>query len=426
VNPAGKWQILIVAGAFGWMGCTSAVGSIPFEASFPVRTVADPPDQARKPPTKRLGEFEENYRTFEYCAGLRSNAGCSPLIYPRAVQQGAGWDYVFLGRDFVSAGDPGGAARAYWSALVLSGRSVASRAEKEKLRRAAFLGLRDIARARPQRRWGEMMSLCARLAETYLTTDQAANDDRAFYAEMDQHRSALLAGESARRAASTQYAVAMMGAMGSLNAGMSATAVGNTQLGNQQMMQGMGTLLQASADHDLASAQLRDIQSRQAGAAIAFRGIVAEDVPEIEAGKSFLAETTMFYLLSAQDAEPYLRVLREFAPGKPGVESAFSSEACQASSSPLKNASRPSRRRFAPPQAERESVAGQRQSVRAEELRSSVSKHDRLFQRAARPIAPECVLELGKAMRDIEILVARYERRDVSIPPEAAAQVWPD
>lgn len=264
------------------------------------------------------------------------------------------------------------AQRAYWSALVLSARTVVSRPEKEKLRRAAFLGLNEVAQRRSQVRWGKIMQFCAHLADTYLTTEQAAADDRAFFTDAERIRDDVLAAEAARRAAQNQATLAMVGAMGSMNAGMNAAAAGNSAAATQYTIQGVGSLIQANADNEEALAQLRSIQGRQAGIAAEFRGIVAEDVPEIEAGKSFLAETTLFYLLSAQGAQPYVQSLTEFSQGKPGIAGALRSEACSDAASP----------------------------------------------------SPECLLGIGQAMRDVEILVARYERRGVQTPPQVSEQFW--
>ena len=169
-----------------------------------------------------------------------------------------------------------------------------------------------------------------------------------------------------------QMAAGMMGAMNSLNAGMQATAAGNAQAATQLTNEGLAGAFQATADHDQAIAQIRAVLARQSGSSEEFTMIVAEDVLEIEAGKSFLAETAMFYLMSAKNPEPYFRVIESFAEGKPELEETLSSSACQEHTS----------------------------------------------------VSADCLLAIGRAMKDIELVVAKYERRGLPTPPELAQRLW--
>lgn len=184
-------------GIFLLASVSGCAGRVSWQERFPRAMVADPSDADRREPAEREADFSKRYRSLEYCNMWDANLICNPLIYPQAVQQGSGWEYVQLARDYGAKGDDGGAARAYWSALTLSGRMVVSRPEKERLRRIAYKGLAGVAQRRSQDCWKNLMLFNAQLADTYLAADQAARDDRTFHGEVDRQRQDLLAASQA-------------------------------------------------------------------------------------------------------------------------------------------------------------------------------------------------------------------------------------
>ena len=78
-------------------------------------------------------------------------------------------------------GDLGAAARGYWAALGLTSVTFGSRLQREQIREAAYAGLTRLAMRRNQPEWGALLAVCANMAHTYTTSDQAAKQHAEFY-----------------------------------------------------------------------------------------------------------------------------------------------------------------------------------------------------------------------------------------------------
>lgn len=281
-------------------------------------------------PSARYADFERQYREGEYQDPYWPLAakyeGIGQLVMPPSVRPEAAWAYISLGKDFVTKGDLSGAARAYWAALELVSRTIASRPDRERIVRAAFEGLEGVADARGQKRWGKLMRFCSHLAETYLESPQAEEDNAAFYTQINTIRTAQQEMEKARSEANSQLvqglvmtAVAGLGAAGA--------AMNDNALAFQDYTTtGITQLVDSTSNYDQAAAMIKELIDKSAEQYKELRIAVASDVEEVDAAHSFVANEFLFYVKNTKTPGPYLQLLGRFARNKPQLKKALAAD----------------------------------------------------------------------------------------------------
>lgn len=297
------------AGLLVLAGCGHAVSS-----ALPVGAWAEPRDKGRMRPDARLEAFNT---TFRNSYGTQEGAGA--LVSPPTVRPAADWFYVFLARDFLAVRDTGGAIRSYWAALTLSSTTVASRADRARIRQVSYRGLSELAASRGQPRWAEMLGFSASLAAAYLASPQARREHEAFYAQVARIRAVQANAESARRAARGNRALGMFTAILGTMASAQASNAGNTAQADQYKRTADSALATSSQVSDSVSAVVRPILDALMSDSRQFRESVVQEMVNVEGGRSFLAEEVTSYLTIAEDPAPYLPLLTAFAATKPPV-----------------------------------------------------------------------------------------------------------
>lgn len=261
--------------------------------------------------------FRQNGRNYGALGGVE---GVDKLRYPETGHPAAAFSYVQMGIRFEARGQPGAASRAYWAALGLTGRTVGSRRQREEIRQAAYAGLARLAQRRGHTEWAALLRLCAELAGTYVRSDQAAEQHAAFYGALREQiqvqerieeerararRGVILQAISAGVGAATTVA---QGAAGGLNPDAYA----------QQMGTHLSSAIAAGQQSQEIDAATREAMAELSSSVGQLREIAAEDVPDIEAGKDFVARQVAWYLAAAADPMPYVRgPLLRFARRRP-------------------------------------------------------------------------------------------------------------
>ncbi len=264
-------------------------------------------------------------RLFRYSRGdygnLQGVRGVDQLAFPQSHHPAAAFSYVVMGLAAELKGDLGAAARGYWAALGLTSVTFGSRLQREQIREAAYAGLTRLAIRRGQPEWGALLAICANMAHTYTTSDQAAKQHAEFYDVLDANISAQRKAEAqeaaAHRAMITQGIAAGLGAATTIAQG--ATGQINQTAMTQQLqgqMQHAGEIAQQSRELDAAMKQTMSSISASVGE---LREVAVEDVPDIEAGREFIARQVAWYLATADDPGPYLDTVAAYARHRPPI-----------------------------------------------------------------------------------------------------------
>ena len=245
------------------------------------------------------------------------------LHYPLAsVSIEAAFQYVQVGHDFLAAGELGEASQAYWAALGLTSRVMDSKLNREQVRQRAYSGLAAVARQRQQPGYAALLQLCADITAAYTQSDQAEDDNDEFFAQRKRIDRALEDAAEARREASSAAAAAAFGAI--LQAG---TIYTQHSLGGPTDVAGIVNVVQKGVELKIQSDRqdqaFQEAMHSVGGAAQSLRKVVAEDIPEIEAGKSFVGAEVVCSLGTALDPTPYFAVLDKFARDKPELTQAI-------------------------------------------------------------------------------------------------------
>ncbi len=252
---------------------------------------------------------------------LQDVRGVDRLAFPQSHHPAAAFSYVVMGLAAELKGDLGAAARGYWAALGLTSVTFGSRLQREQIREAAYAGLTRLAMRRNQPEWGALLAVCANMAHTYTTSDQAAKQHAEFYdvleANVRAQRRAEAQEAAAHRAMITQGIVAGLGAATTIAQG----ATGNiSQSAMTEQLQGhlqqAGEIAKQSRELDDAMKQTMSSISSSVGE---LREVAVEDVPDIEAGREFIARQVAWYLATADDPGPYLDAVAAYAQHRPPI-----------------------------------------------------------------------------------------------------------
>jgi hypothetical protein len=236
---------------------------------------------------------------------------------PPSVRPEAAWTYISLGEDYVETKDWGGASRAYWAALELVSRTVASRPDRERVIRSAFEGLEKVAEARGQQKWAKLMKFSARLADTYLNSRQAAAENAEFYQQMQTIKEAQKGVEKAHQDAKSQL---WNGLVSVVQAGLqaaNAAQYGDSSSTMDYATKGITQLVDTGTKYNQAIEAINALNKKFSEKYEHLRAAVADDVEAIEAGNSFVANGVLFYLDNAADPAPYIKLINSFAKNKP-------------------------------------------------------------------------------------------------------------
>jgi hypothetical protein len=218
--------------------------------------------------------------------------------------------YVRAADDFLAQDRLGEASRAYWAAISVTKLALASRPDREAIRRQAYDGLARCAAVRQQREWQSVLIACSTLASTYLSTPDAGRDRETFeHARASINKALQVAAKerSSRMSAEAalsrkQLAVVATGAFESTTnaeAWSQNLAVAQDLRAQREALSGTeGTTGSYLATIRRADAELRDI--------------TAEDVSGSDEGGSVLAADAVVYIANATDPVPYLDAIRQF------------------------------------------------------------------------------------------------------------------
>jgi hypothetical protein len=272
-------------------------------------------------------EFDSRFRTNIRDYGMLDGVnGVDRLRYPETAHGDAALAYVHLGDSAVKAGRWGAAGQAYWAALGLTSKTVASRRQREELRTATYRGLAAIAAHKQQPEWAALLALCAGLSETYLTSESAEAQHDEFYrvleSQLRAQRQAEAAEARARRGLLLQQIAAGVSAAATVAAGATGT-ISQAQVNSQAAEIGnqLAAAEQQSRELDQSMQEALGAISSAVGQ---LREVAAADVPEIQAGRAFVARQVGWYLLTARDPLRYFDgPLAAYARGRPPVRRAI-------------------------------------------------------------------------------------------------------
>lgn len=315
--------VIMSLALLGVAGCALPPRQVGIGGALPERGVnyrAETSQSALGDPWALSDRFEADYRDNALNFSKMSR-GLDVLRYPTTTHPNASWMYIQIGEQFAAEQHWSAAARAYWAALGLSSRMRSSRADRERLRAAAFEGLAGLAKQRGQTRWSELLSLCADLARTYLNSPQSQEQEDAFFLQLAKLREAEQRAErAAARARHAQemraVSLAMQSQFNSLNAQMGVQDLQTTNQNNQALLRDSMQLRSDRAELAQALAAAHEELGEGAGK---LADISASDLSEIEAGKAFVGQQVLLYLAAASQKRAYLAVLQKFAADKPDL-----------------------------------------------------------------------------------------------------------
>ncbi|MGH7604301.1 MAG: hypothetical protein ACRENK_09930 [Gemmatimonadaceae bacterium] len=202
-------------------------------------------------------------------------------------------------------------------------KTFASHPQKEIIRKQAYEGLQKVSVAEGDSVRAGIMDLSAKLAATYLATEQAVRDDSLFYREMTKWKDIEVDAEKKHAALSRRQA--LLGVLQVLNAASQieaakGDATASTAINNQMAADIIATdreFAQQHANVDMAvkaySAQLSTLKTGMTDNAIDIGSGVART----------LGEEVAFALANARDDAPYRGVLEQFATDKPELKAAL-------------------------------------------------------------------------------------------------------
>jgi TPR repeat protein len=283
----------------------------------------------RKSPAQRQRFFESRYRDVAYNF-RQQHPGLDALGYPATHQLGAAWNLLALGHDYMEAGDESAAAHAFWAALGQSGQTIGSRPDREKIRQQAYLGLREVALERGHEQWAELLGLLADFGQVYLDSHDAETSHQSFYSEIrrlrDAKRQADLAARRAQQAIDRQAtATAIQAQLNQLNNTV-ANAYGDG-VSQQELQRQTAEIQQAASAINQQQAELNETQraARQQleQGTRSFRQVVASDIPEIQAGRTFVGNEIAYYLASTEFPGDYVDVVARYAKDRRHLDSAM-------------------------------------------------------------------------------------------------------
>lgn len=280
------------------------------------------PYARRMDPALRLREIDR-------CGGLywdlRKTQGPSEIPARRYVLES--WMYLSLGLDYEAKGDRGAAARAWWASLsVVGSDNIASRAERERMKRAAFEGLARVSKVEGQTDYSALLTMAAALETTYVDGAQGRAEHAAFDAERTRIRRAAL---KAKRA----HAFAIAGQVAQ------AAAVAVEQGTGRTDAVGAMKANQSIADSSAATEKIfGETMTRINRAQGLLNTASQEDASGVETGKLFSGNLAVALMVSARDPNEYLKVIHDTAATRGWAGLAQQSADLQASAETLTDA----------------------------------------------------------------------------------------
>jgi hypothetical protein len=224
-------------------------------------------------------------------------SGIAGLVYPRTTSLVLAWDFVLLGRAYAAEAYLGASARSYWTAIGLASQTFGSRPDREYIRYQAFVDLSAIAHAKHEDAWALELSLMADLHKAYLDSVEAEDDDQAFYAEVAELRNAVQESDSAQQqlqySLHTQHTHSMLSGLlvglSAANAGLTGNSA-DLDRANAAADQAAATETADETRSQAAANHLGQVVSALSTRAQQFKVVIAQDVDDIQAGRSMLAE----------------------------------------------------------------------------------------------------------------------------------------
>jgi hypothetical protein len=309
-------------------GCFQSFAPRPRRTSSPLPSRNDDYTQARKRSAVADDrgfdlEFRANIRNYGDLEGVN---GVDQLRYPESNHADAAQAYVQLGDRAASVKRWGEAGQAYWAALGLTSRTVASRRQREQIRRAAYTGLAKVAVANQKPEWASLLGLCAGLADTYLGSPIAETHHDEFYTTLEGQTRAQRRAEEAEARARRGLLLQQIAAGVSVAATVTAGATGS--ISQAEVNARAAQIGQQVAATNEQAREVEQAMNEAMGAISAsvgqLREVSARDVPDIQAGRSFVARQVGWYLLAAADPLPYLDgPLATYVRGRPPLRRAL-------------------------------------------------------------------------------------------------------
>ena len=259
------------------------------------------------------------------------------------------WSFVFLGDLYRKKDQSGAAKRAYWYAVRLSQEMVGSTPQKEKLKQACFRGLSQVAHKRGMEEWQALLKLSSNVAKSYVASPKAKEKHETFYARMekleqkkDQLQEARRRAERQIRAAQSKVtqqatAVGFQAAMAAVQLEASnadAVTVMNkvTEVGKDAMEVGQQA---KKVKRKRAKLQRQLEQGKEALGKKAEQVMTASERAQQAVGVNLsLGPQIVQYIWLAEDEEPLLDHLRNYANGRPELNERVTRYAKSATNSP--------------------------------------------------------------------------------------------
>lgn len=248
--------------------------------------------------------FRSNLRNYGYLDGVQ---GVDELRYPESNHPRSAHAYVLLGDSYMSRGERGAAAQAYWTALGLTSKTIGSRRQREEIRSATYRGLARVAESKQQAEWAALLHLCAGMAATYARSESAEASHDDFYHALESQLRAQRHAEAAQRRAARGLLLQKI----ALGVSMTATVVqgGMGQISSEQVNTQAAQLAGKASAIQRQEQELVQAMSETMGAIASsvgkLREVTAADIPAIQSGRSFVARQVGWYLLAAADPLPY-------------------------------------------------------------------------------------------------------------------------
>lgn len=295
-------------------------------------------DNQRLDPLVRIERFEDLFMLdghgMEPGWQFGSYSDIKAMIYPATRRIEAAWQLVFLGNDFMSVGNPSGAARSYWAALSLGSQMLASKRDIEALKSAAYFGLSNSALRKGQKSWAEIMYLCSSLSAIYVGSSDGESEDQSFYKNIkdmkEMHQKQLRMEAEARAAASRAETAAFLGALANgVNAVGTGMQYGSNSSQYQQALNSMQTNMMnnfksiddGEAEANKALSSYKSISDRFTHN---FNRQITEDIAAVESTNQNLASHILRIMTLSSDKSSIVNELKKFAYDKPDIQKSLS------------------------------------------------------------------------------------------------------
>jgi len=215
--------------------------------------------------------------------------------------------YEELGMKYEAANELPAASRAFWSALEMVGTVTGYRTPIESVRAWAFEGLARVAHKRAQPTWSALLAQCAALANGYLDSKDG-RDDRRIEAQLDEGFDKMLRAQLDAEAAIRRASIAAGLQGGIVIAGISQRSISVSAAinGIADVMKQQGQVDEAFGDASKKIADAMDMLRSTATTGF-------DDLPTLEAGKSFIGEQVTFYLGSSPRPDQVIVLLKSGA-----------------------------------------------------------------------------------------------------------------